>query len=120
MAFTYDNTSVHNLLYVRFREGFALKSVVHPDASTICIQLRLPWMPLISIEYHLRAAWPQTYYQVFVISDIAYVFVFSGRISIEVWLEAPYEFVRDVVSGVGRMSGLRLASMKAFENTLKT
>lgn len=71
MAFTYDNTSVHNLLYVRFREGFALKSVVQPDATTICIQLRLPWMPLISIEYHLRAAWPQTYYQVFVNSDIA-------------------------------------------------
>lgn len=82
-------SAVHNLLYVRFREGFALKcvdfdadsdggaenkarkcldhnlflpSAIYP-VGLVRIQLRLPWQPLISLEYHILAPWPHAYHQ---------------------------------------------------------
>ena len=67
MALSYD-TCLHNLLYVRMREGYTVKRVWFARKSGsgdgsqqhICVELRLPWKPQVSIEYQINAEWPST------------------------------------------------------------
>uniref|UniRef100_A0A914X515 SZT2 n=1 Tax=Plectus sambesii TaxID=2011161 RepID=A0A914X515_9BILA len=116
LSMVYD-TCLNNLLYVRLREGYTVKRVwftrksgTSNENQHICVELRLPWKPLVSIEYHINADWPPA------ANDS------KAKVRVEVLIEGPYDFLKDVLSDHkgSFQSTYRRDALQAFDYTLNT
>ncbi|PAV58416.1 hypothetical protein WR25_12366 [Diploscapter pachys] len=78
-------SNLHELLYVRLREGFALKEVrLEDDGRTIYVLLVLPFRSQLFIEYTLRAPWPASKTR--------------GTVFVELILQGPTFELREILS----------------------
>uniref|UniRef100_A0A9J2PZ54 Uncharacterized protein n=1 Tax=Ascaris lumbricoides TaxID=6252 RepID=A0A9J2PZ54_ASCLU len=103
-------TSLPNLLYVRMREGYTVKEIRFVEKSKeknetfIVVELRLPWKPLVFIEYKITASWP--------------LGIRREKVKVSLVFEAPYNVMKDLVSERRFTSPQRQCSVDAFRNAI--
>ncbi|TMS34496.1 hypothetical protein L596_002078 [Steinernema carpocapsae] len=122
----WHETSLENLLYVRLREGYTVAGVKlgrerlvrkssdgkryeteRKESTYIKVELRLPWKPLVFINYDIKLPWSSQSSS-------------SKRelIEIKVWLEAPFHLLKDFLSTEKFESEQRQNSVDAMKTTM--
>ncbi|VDM48897.1 unnamed protein product [Toxocara canis] len=103
-------TNLPNLLYVRMREGYTIKEIrfaekgKEKNETFIVVELRLPWKPLVFIEYKITAPWPASNRR--------------EKVKVSLVFEAPYNVMKDLVSERRFASPQRQSAVDAFKNAI--
>ncbi|VDL81085.1 unnamed protein product [Nippostrongylus brasiliensis] len=99
-------SALHELLYIRLREGFTLKQVRLCNNDTkIMIVLSMPFRPLVFIDYTIIANWP---------SDK----MTREDVTIDLVIQAPYNELKDLLSEGQFPNAVRQKLVKALRNLI--
>lgn len=106
------DASLTNILSVRLREGYTIKSVVINEAeSTIEVTFLLPYAENVNLEYQVITDWPLS-----LEADNSQNYVAK----VELTVEAPYEFLVDMKSQPGSFrSPFRMSVVSSFHETIE-
>ncbi|VDO73334.1 unnamed protein product [Heligmosomoides polygyrus] len=96
-------SALHEILYIRLREGFTLKQVrLCNSGSRIMIVLSMPFRPLVFIDYTIIANWP---------SD-------RMNVTVDLVIQAPYNELKDLLSEGQFPNAVRQKLVKSLRNLI--
>ncbi|XGW11349.1 hypothetical protein V3C99_012672 [Haemonchus contortus] len=99
-------SALHEILYIRLREGFTLKQVRLCNNDTrIMIVLSMPFRPLVFIDYTIIANWP---------SDK----MSREDVTIDLVIQAPYNELKDLLSEGQFPNAVRQKLVKSLRNLI--
>ncbi|CAD6190232.1 unnamed protein product [Caenorhabditis auriculariae] len=103
---TVYRSNLHQLLYVRLREGFTLKSAhVSEDGNLIHVVLCLPFRPLVFLEYSIWSPWPAERCE-------------RHDVKVELVIQAPYNELKDLLTEGQYLDPARLNLTKSVVDSI--
>ncbi|KJH51324.1 hypothetical protein DICVIV_02527 [Dictyocaulus viviparus] len=100
------HSALHEILYIRLREGFTLKQVrLCDDDTRIIIVLSMPFRPLVFVDYTVIANWP---------SDKKN----RDNVMIDLVIQAPYNELKDLLSEGQFPNAVRQKLVKSLRNLI--
>ncbi|KIH59536.1 hypothetical protein ANCDUO_10225 [Ancylostoma duodenale] len=99
-------SALHEILYIRLREGFTLRQVrLCQNDTRITIVLSMPFRPLVFIDYTIIANWPSNK-------------MTREDVTVDLVIQAPYHELKDLLSEGQFPNAVRQKLVKSLRNLI--